>query len=81
LSPLFVYLFISNILKGNKCVLKYIIEIKIEGTLGRGRRRKQLLDDAKETTEYGKLKAEALDRTFWELALEEVNGPVVRHTV
>ena len=53
----------------------------MEGTLGRGRRRKQLLDDAKETTEYGKLKAEALDRTFWELALEEVNGPVVRHTV
>jgi len=53
------------------CVLKHIIEIKMEGTLGRERRRKQLLDDAKETTEYGKLKAEALDRTFWELALEK----------
>jgi len=52
----------------------------MEGTLGRGRRRKQLLDDAKETTEYGKFKAEALYRTFWELALEKVNGPVVRNT-
>jgi len=55
-------------------VLKHIIEIKMEGELRRGRRRKQLLDDAKETTEYGKLKAEALDRTFWELALEKVMG-------
>jgi hypothetical protein len=36
----------------------------MEGALGRGRRRKQLLNDAKEITEYGKLKAEALDRTF-----------------
>ena len=53
----------------------------MEGTLGRGSIRKQLLDDAKETTEYGKLKAEALARTFWELPLEKVDGPVVRHTV
>jgi len=53
----------------------------MEGTLGRGRRRKQLLDDAKETTEYGKLKEEALDRTCWELALEKVDGSLVRHTV
>jgi len=68
-------------LEGKKCVLKYIIEIKMEGTLGRGSIRKQLLDDAKETTEYGKLKAEALARTFWELPLEKVDGPVVRHTV
>jgi hypothetical protein len=43
----------------------------MERTLGRGRRRKQLPDDAKETIEYRKLKAEALDRTFWELALEK----------
>jgi len=63
------------------CVLKHIIEMKIERTLGRGRRSKQLLDDAKETTEYGKLKAEALDRAFWELALEKVDGPIARHTV
>lgn len=53
----------------------------MEGTLGRGRRSEQLLDDANETTEHGKLKAEALDRTFSELALENVDGPVVRYTV
>ena len=31
----------------------------------RGKRRKQLLDDLKEKTEYWKLKDEALDRTLW----------------
>jgi hypothetical protein len=31
----------------------------------RGRRRKLLLDDLKETREYWKLKEEALDRTLW----------------
>jgi hypothetical protein len=31
----------------------------------RGRRPKQLLDDATETTGYWKLKEEALDRTVW----------------
>ena len=31
----------------------------------RGRRRKQLLDVLKETIEYCKLKAEALDDTVW----------------
>jgi len=38
---------------------------KIEGTERRGRRRKQLLDDLKETRRYVKLKEAALDRTLW----------------
>jgi hypothetical protein len=37
----------------------------------RGRRRKQLLGDLKEKRGYWKLKEEALDRTYRELALEE----------
>ena len=48
------------------CLLNYIIEGKTEGWRyvkeRRGRRRKQLLDDFKETREYLKLKEEALDR-------------------
>jgi hypothetical protein len=31
----------------------------------RGRRRKKLLDNLKETREYWKLKEEAIDRTLW----------------
>ena len=37
----------------------------------RERRRKQLLDDLKEKTEYWKLKDEESERTLWELALED----------
>jgi hypothetical protein len=35
------------------CLLKHIIEGKIEGRIRRGRRRKQLLDDVKERQETG----------------------------
>jgi len=45
---------------GRNCILKHIIEGKVEGrvevTGRRGRRRKQLLDSLKETREYWKLK-------------------------
>jgi hypothetical protein len=47
------------------CLLKHVIEGKLEGRTGRqGRRRKQLLDDLKEKRRYWKLKEEALDRTL-----------------
>jgi hypothetical protein len=46
------------------CVLKHVIEGKLEGRIEmtgrRGRRRKQLLDDLKEMKRYCKLKEEAL---------------------
>jgi hypothetical protein len=54
---------------GRTCLLKYVIEEKIgkgiEVTEGRGIRRKQVLDDLKETNEDWKLKEEALHRTVW----------------
>jgi hypothetical protein len=49
----------GRILRRN-CLLKHVIEGKIEGTIRRGRKRKQLLDDLK-----GKRKEEALDRSLW----------------
>jgi hypothetical protein len=45
----------------------------------RGRRRKQLLDDHKETRVYWKLKEEALDRTLWRTRFGRGCGSVVRH--
>jgi hypothetical protein len=59
---------IGHILRRN-CLLKHVIEGKIEGRIEmtgrRGRRRKQLLDDLKEKRRYWKLKEEALDCTVW----------------
>ena len=58
----------GHILRRN-CLLKHVIEGKIEGriemTIRRGRRRKQLLSDIKEKAGYWKLKAEAVDRILW----------------
>jgi hypothetical protein len=46
------------------CLLKHIIEGKIEET-GRWERCKKLLDDLNEMRRYWKLKKEALDHTLW----------------
>jgi hypothetical protein len=50
---------------------KHAIEGKIEGRIevtGRqGRRRKQLLDDLKETRKYWEFREEVLDRVLWEI--------------
>jgi hypothetical protein len=71
---------IGHILCRN-CLLKHVIEGKIEGRIevtGRwGRRRKQLLDELKETKIYWKLKEEALVRTVWRTRFERGYGPVV----
>jgi len=59
---------IGHILRRN-CLLKEVIERKIEGeievTRRRGRRRKKLPDDLKDRRGYSHLKEEALDRTMW----------------
>ena len=44
-------------------------------------RRKQVMDDLKETRKYWKLKEEALDRTLWRTRFGRGCGPVVRHTM
>jgi hypothetical protein len=59
--------------------MKHIIEEKKEGTGRRGRRRKQLPDDLKETRRYWKLKEEALACTLWRIRFRRDNGSVGRH--
>jgi hypothetical protein len=58
---------IGHILRRD-CLLKHVIEGKIEGrtemTGRRGRRRKQQLDDLKETTGYWKLEEETVTCTL-----------------
>jgi hypothetical protein len=75
---------IGEILHRN-CLLKHGIAGKIEGGIEvmkrRERRRKQLLDDLKETRGYWKLKEETLDRTVWRSRCGRGYGPLVRQTV
>jgi hypothetical protein len=46
----------------------------------RGRRRRKLLDNLKESRGYSHLKEEALDRTLWRARCGGGFGPVVRQT-
>jgi hypothetical protein len=66
------------------CLLKHVIEGKLEGRIEMtrrwGRRRKHLLDDLKEKRRYWKLKEEALDRTLWRTRFGRGYGSVVRQT-
>jgi len=55
------------------CLLQHVVQGKIEETVRRGTRSKQLLDDLKETRGYWKLKEEAQDSTVW-----RGYGPVAR---
>ena len=75
---------IGHISRSN-CLLRQVIEGKIKGrvevTGRRGRRRKQLLSDLKETRGHCKLQEEALDRTQWRTGCGRGCGPVVRQTV
>jgi hypothetical protein len=74
---------IDHILRRN-CLLKHVIEGKLEGriemTRRRGRIRKQLLDDLKDKRRYWKLKGEAVDRTLWITRFGRGYGPIVRQT-
>jgi hypothetical protein len=72
---------IGHLLRRN-CLLSHIVEGKIIGTRGRGRRRKHMLDDLKEARRYLKLKQEAQDRTLWRTHCQfgRGYGPVARQT-
>jgi hypothetical protein len=61
-------------------LLKGVTEGWVVGMGRRGRRRKQLLDDVKETKIYWKLKKEALCRTLWRTRLGRGCEPVARET-
>jgi len=50
---------------GRNCLLKHIIEGRIDVTAKRGRRRRQLLGDFKERRGYWKLREEAINYTVW----------------
>jgi hypothetical protein len=66
------------------CLVKHVIEGKIEGRMEvmrrRGRRRKQILDDLKKMRGYWNFKEEALDSTVWITRFGRGYGPVVRQT-
>jgi hypothetical protein len=68
---------IGHILRN--CLKSNIIEGKVIGTKGRGRRRKQLLDNLKKARRYCKLE-EAQDRTLWKTQFGRGYGPVARQT-
>jgi hypothetical protein len=56
------------------CWLTRVIEGKTEGTGRRGRGRKQLLDDLKETRRWWTLKEKALASTLWRTRFGRVYG-------
>jgi hypothetical protein len=62
------------------CRMTNVIEGKMEGRVGRGRRRKQPLADIQEKREYWKLNEEALYLTPWKTCFKIGCGPVVRQT-
>ena len=70
---------IGHILRRN-CLLQRVIEGKIEVTGRRGRRRRKLLDDLKESRGCSDLKEEALDCTMRRAHFGRGFGPVVRQT-
>jgi hypothetical protein len=68
---------IGHILHSN-CLIKHVVEGKIEGKRRRSRRRKLLLDEQKGKRRYLYLKEEALDCTLWRTRFGIGYGPVAR---
>jgi len=60
------------------CLLKHVIEGKIEGSIRRGRRRKKLLIDLTKKGRYLNFIEEALDLPFLRNHFGEDCGPVTR---
>jgi hypothetical protein len=71
-------------IRRRNCLRNTLLKKKIgrgmEVTRRRGKRRKQLQDDLKETRGHSKLKEEALDRTVWRTRFGRGCGPVVRQS-
>jgi hypothetical protein len=72
---------IGHILRRNRLLEHYIerkLEVRMEVTRKRGRRRKQLLDDLKEKRGRCIMKEEILDHTLRRTRFGRGYGPVVR---
>jgi hypothetical protein len=70
---------IGHLLRRN-CLLKHVIEGKIDGKGRRRRRRNQRLDDQKENKKYRNLTQEGLHRTLWRTCFRRGYAPVARQT-
>jgi len=57
------------------CLLKHVIEGKVEGMRRRGRRCKQLVEDLQEMKRYWSLKKKAVDCTHWRTHFGRVYDP------
>jgi hypothetical protein len=72
---------IAHILRRN-CLLKHIIEGKIQGKISvtgrQGRRLKQLMDDLKEARGNWKFKGETRNRTMWRTGYGRGCGRAIR---
>jgi hypothetical protein len=62
------------------CLLKHVIEGKIEETIRREGRSKQLLDDVEETGRCWKLKEKALGCTLWSSRFGRVCGSDIKQS-
>jgi hypothetical protein len=67
------------------CLLKHVIEGKIEGRIEvrgrRGRRLEQLLDDLNETKRYWKLKEEELAPVLWNVIILNILTKYVKRKI
>jgi len=62
------------------CLLKHLIEGRIEWKGRRGKRRRQLLNELKETRRYRKFKQGALVHILWRTGFRRGYGSVVNQT-
>jgi hypothetical protein len=63
------------------CLLKHVIERKIEFTGRRGERSKQLLVDREDDRRFFNLREKALGCTLWITRFQRDCGPVTKHCV
>ena len=79
-----IFVFYSYSVWRRNCLLKHVLEGKMEGrikvTWRRRRRRQQPLDDLMEIRGYWKLNEVALDLTLWRNGFGKGYGPIVRRT-
>jgi hypothetical protein len=62
------------------CLLKHVIERKMEEKNRRRSRLQQILNDVKKERRYWNLKEKALDYTLWRIRFGRLCGPIARQT-